>query len=491
MSSPVFMSYSPKDIDFANYYCQQLQSSGYTVILDENSARSGMKGQNEIQRAIISSLAVITLVSPDSIVSEWVMRECAWAQQYSRLLIPVLIRLIPELPWYLKEIQVVDGTMDFPKAVKDILEILPRPDSGMTFGEARDIYLQRATLKSHHTIDAYRRAIDLFFQFLQDRKHPGQILPIQCRPFTVAEELPLASLSADDAPILLQFAQWQLSPSSGNPRDKRPYKPATVELRVSGVQNWLQYLDDYGWLPPDFPLSKTKRIIGDELRNQTRSFKPPQPPEHIEEVIYYYDSQQPPKHLQRPGADQELVQRWELTRQRNCALLHALAETGGRISEILSLNLVDFPPRHLEQRDVVRVEVMGKGGHPYYLRFYDSLPAIRAYIHARGANLRSSLKGDVPLFASHDPRYDGSRMSRVVAWRIVQRASRALGLGSITPHDFRHWRATQLINAGHSLDVVQDYLGHRSVETTRSYYAHTDPLRVDEAAKNTRLPNPD
>jgi len=74
---------------------------------------------------------------------------------------------------------------------------------------------------------------------------------------------------------------------------------------------------------------------------------------------------------------------------------------------------------------------------------------------------------------------------------VVQRAARALGLRSITPHDFRHWRATQLINAGTPLDVVQDYLGHRSVETTRAYYAHTDPLRVDEAARTTGLLKPE
>ncbi len=358
----------------------------------------------------------------------------------------------------------------------------------ITFGQARDAYLQRATLKSRHTIEAYRRAIDLFLEFMADDSASWRILPILHYRAVTPADIPLSALSEGDAPILLYFAQWMLSPSSGRQGDQRPYRPSTVELRLAGVLNWFQFMDDHGWLPPSFRLPNARRIVRDELRGHSRRFGPPQPPAHIEEVIYYYDHLQRPRALDRPDADPERVERWELTRLRNCALVRALAESGGRISEILSLNLDDFPARALQQNQVLRIEVHGKGGHVYSLRFYDSLPAIRAYIERRGAFLRANRGGKVPLFVSHDRRYDGNRMSRIVAWRVVQRAARALGLGNITPHDFRHWRATQLLNAGYPLDVVQDYLGHRSVETTRAYYAHTDPLRVDEAARKVRLP---
>jgi integrase len=348
------------------------------------------------------------------------------------------------------------------------------------------MYLNRATLKSSHTVDSYSRAIDLFFSALSDRS-TASVLPVQKTHYVSVEEIPLDTLSDDDAPMFLHFVQWLLSPGTGKKGDKRPYKPSTVELRLAGVLNWFQFLDDHGWLPPSFRLAKATRIVRDELRAKPAHSGPPRPPEHIEEVIYYYDSLELPRHLRKPDVDQERIRRWELTQLRNRALLHALAETGGRISELLSLNLDDFPERYLHQQEVLRVEVLGKGGHTYYLRFLDTLHPIRDYIHARGSDLRATPQGKVPLFVSHDPRYDGTRMSRIVGWRIVQRAARALGLRHITPHDFRHWRATQLINAGHSLDVVQDYLGHRSVETTRAYYAHTD----HDAAKQTRLPAPE
>ena len=354
----------------------------------------------------------------------------------------------------------------------------------ITFAQAADRYLNRATLKSAHTMDAYARAIDLFLEFLSERPRRGA-LPIQRHPAPDGGEIPLAALTADDAPLFLHFAQWLLA---------RDYETSTVRLRLAGVQRWFQYMDDYGWLPPAFPLAKARRILRDELRARTPDRDgPKKPPDHIEEIIYYYDNLPLPNLLQHEGADPARARRWELARLRNSALVRALAESGGRVSEVLSLNIDDFPARNLSpgRQQVVRLPVSGKGGHGYELRLLDALPAIRDYIAARGAELKTDAKGKVPLFVSHDPRHAGRRMSRVVAWRVVQRAARALGLASISPHDFRHWRATQLINAGVPLDVVQDYLGHRSVETTRAFYARTDERRVDEAACENRLPRPD
>ena len=59
-------------------------------------------------------------------------------------------------------------------------------------------------------------------------------------------------------------------------------------------------------------------------------------------------------------------------------------------------------------------------------------------------------------------------------WRIVKRAAKALGLSkTCSPHMFRHYRATQLLNEGMPLESVQAYLGHSSPQTTRVVYAHT------------------
>ena len=43
--------------------------------------------------------------------------------------------------------------------------------------------------------------------------------------------------------------------------------------------------------------------------------------------------------------------------------------------------------------------------------------------------------------------------------------------GSLSAHDFRHYRATQLLREGMPLEVVQEFLGHSDISTTRSVYA--------------------
>jgi integrase/recombinase XerD len=72
-------------------------------------------------------------------------------------------------------------------------------------------------------------------------------------------------------------------------------------------------------------------------------------------------------------------------------------------------------------------------------------------------------------------------LSRQTIWHIVKDAVRALGLyEGISPHDFRHYRATQLLNDGARLEDVQAILGHAHIGTTRDVYARTDRRTLRE-----------
>jgi integrase len=292
-------------------------------------------------------------------------------------------------------------------------------------------------------------------------------------------DTPLNALSAGDAPLLLYFAGWL---------KVKNYKDSTILLYISGLTSWLKYTDNHGWLS-GFSLTKAQQIVRDETRRVISrvSERASKPSDYTEQAIYYYDA------LARPAIKGEAAAiRWELMRLRNRALMHTLAETGGRVSEVIALNLGDFPPRCFTDNNVLRVPVEGKGGYIYELRLLESLPAIRDYLQARDVDTSVVRKG-APLFVVHSPTpsRDGRRLTRHNAGYVVRKAAQALGLKDITPHQFRHWRASQLVNAGVPLDVVQDYLGHRSVETTRRFYARTDASRVDDAARQVGLPPPD
>jgi site-specific recombinase XerD len=50
-----------------------------------------------------------------------------------------------------------------------------------------------------------------------------------------------------------------------------------------------------------------------------------------------------------------------------------------------------------------------------------------------------------------------------------------------TTHDFRHAKASTMLNRGAKLSEVQDILGHASPETTKRIYAHYEVSHLREA----------
>ena len=54
-------------------------------------------------------------------------------------------------------------------------------------------------------------------------------------------------------------------------------------------------------------------------------------------------------------------------------------------------------------------------------------------------------------------------------WGRFKRACRRAGLEDLRFHDLRHTTASLIINAGHSLKIVQEVLGHRSVQAANRY----------------------
>ena len=88
----VFISYSRKDIDFARKLAGDLEKAGFGVWWDVSDLKGGDEWVRVIPSAIESSQYFIILLSPDSVLSQWVEKEYLHALKLRLKIIPVMIK---------------------------------------------------------------------------------------------------------------------------------------------------------------------------------------------------------------------------------------------------------------------------------------------------------------------------------------------------------------------------------------------------------------
>jgi integrase/recombinase XerD len=148
-----------------------------------------------------------------------------------------------------------------------------------------------------------------------------------------------------------------------------------------------------------------------------------------------------------------------LTDIRDRAMLQLLYATGLRVSELVSLKLIDV---NLQAGYLL---TSGKGEKERLIPVGDAAKkAIAEYLAA-------SRSGPVPvesrvLFLS---RFS-EKMSRQSFWNIIKKRALEAGIvKSISPHTLRHSFATHLLENGADLRSVQMMLGHADLATTQIY----------------------
>lgn len=104
----VFLSYSEADRAFARKLSSRLSEQGLDVYDPNDDLFPGDNWPLKIGKALQESKAMVVLLSPDSMKSEWVRSEIEYAlgdHNYKGRLFPVLVRPTHKIPWILRDIQ--------------------------------------------------------------------------------------------------------------------------------------------------------------------------------------------------------------------------------------------------------------------------------------------------------------------------------------------------------------------------------------------------
>ncbi len=157
---------------------------------------------------------------------------------------------------------------------------------------------------------------------------------------------------------------------------------------------------------------------------------------------------------------------------RDRAILEALYSSGMRVSELVSLNIMDM---ELE-RGMARVMGKGRKERLVALGSY-AVAAIQAYLNTRDKFLyekyKKQEKQETAVFLNHRGKRITDRGIRL----IVHKTSQLQGVKHVSPHMMRHTFATHMLDSGADLRIVQELLGHASLSTTQ-IYTHVTKQRL-------------
>jgi integrase/recombinase XerD len=217
----------------------------------------------------------------------------------------------------------------------------------------------------------------------------------------------------------------------GGLADKAPATRARREAALASLFSWA-YRGEMIAADPMTRLNRTRLPA---------SLPRPVPTEHIEAVLRAIPT----------------------TRDRDRLLFLLLYTTGMRVGEALAIEVDDLDL----SRDDEHVTVLGKGGRRRTVLLDDSIlvALLRHYLKVRGYR-------HGPLFRA-EKNYAGGPL-RYASVQELWAKYRAKAKVTATIHQLRHVHATELVNAGVSLETIRRRLGHANAQTVLRYADQRD-----------------
>ncbi len=158
-------------------------------------------------------------------------------------------------------------------------------------------------------------------------------------------------------------------------------------------------------------------------------------------------------------------------RARNVLIVQLLFHCSLRVSELVSLDLEQVQMEPAQVGGYRLLGVRRKGGKEQHIVFNDVVAtAIARYLEYRATVVP---EGETALLLS-DRR---KRVSTSAVRRMIRRYAEIAGIRSadrrVSPHTLRHASATEMERDGARPRVIQEHLGHASIQTTQRYL-HTN-----------------
>jgi len=140
--------------------------------------------------------------------------------------------------------------------------------------------------------------------------------------------------------------------------------------------------------------------------------------------------------------------------RRDVAIILTLYHSGLRAEELCSLNMSDL---NFARRTI---KVKGKGGRDRIVPTTSQcIEALQKYINSDRKTTANA------IFV----KSDGERLTRRAVSNMLMALSCRAGIKNTTAHTLRRTCATQLMNRGMDLELIQNLLGHQNLSTTESY----------------------
>src|ERR1700716_1213613 len=271
-----------------------------------------------------------------------------------------------------------------------------------------------------NTLDAYRRDLEDFSEFLGRDRHN----------FAGVETQALRDYLAD--------------------LDTRGFKSSSVARRLSAMRHLFRFL-------------MNERIRGDD---PAAILSGPKRGRGLPKVLSISDVDRLLARAKRRRAAREAARLQQLRAMRLYCLLEVLYATGLRVSELVAL------PLSASRRDARMIVVRGKGNKERLVplneasrqAMSDYLAAIEALKTDKKKNAASS-KWLFPSFG------ESGHLTRQHFARDLKELSTSAGLAPrlVSPHVLRHAFASHLLHNGADLRIVQTLLGHTDISTTQIY----------------------